>query len=54
MFSVRTPYIAAKAAIRYKKDGLLAKSVCPIFSLKLSSFQDFTLVIYTFSLISDL
>jgi hypothetical protein len=27
MFSMRTRYIAAKAAIRYKKDGNLTKSV---------------------------
>ena len=27
MFSARTRYIAAKSAIRYKKDGILAKSV---------------------------
>ena len=27
MFSMRTRYIAVKAAIRYKKDGILAKSV---------------------------
>ena len=27
MFSTRTRYIAVKATIRYKKDGILAKSV---------------------------